>query len=285
MRNLIGVILTVLVLACIGAWLLGEKFVPAVEVARDSARARILKLINEEKLNLKSAEIALAKAEKASIVMRQSVARARVKTRRIEREIAACNRTIDKHRADLVALETRLTAGQKITLVSGRALSFQEARVRVNATAQRLDLAGQKIKFLKDFRDAHQHRLEQLEAVMEQFPVQVAQMRASCFLLKEKVAAAEDFAKWAEDLVDNDASGNVLERAQVALEEAHRTVDDRLMELDVLLESASNRQRIAEPTTDEEPDVDALISEIRSILNGTSGDLSISHVVISKDEN
>lgn len=67
-----------------------------------------------------------------------------------------------------------------------------------------------------------------------------------------------------------------------AVEVTRESARDRTLKL---IDSAMVEREIAEPTTDEEPDVDALISEIRSILNGTSGDLSISHVVISKDEN
>lgn len=284
MRNLKGIVLTVLVITCVGAWLLGKKFVPAIEVARESARDRILKLIDREKLNVKSAEVELAKADDSCIAIRKSVARARVKSRRFEREIAVCKRAIEIDRSDLLALQQRLSAGQPITLVSGRELNHREARSRVNATARRLDLAGQKIRFLKNFRDAHQRRLEQLIEVMQQLPARVAQLKASCAFLREKVATAEDFAQWSEDLVDDDLSGNILQRAESVLEEGHRAVDERLLEIDVLIETASTSQRIAEPASADEPDLNALVLEIRGILAGTDDDLSVSRVVITKDE-
>ena len=279
MRNLIGIALFVLALALIGAWCLGDKLLPAVEVARDNARDRLLAMVDQEKLSLKTAEMSVAKAEAAAAKTRRAVAAGRVKASQIAREIAICSRSIQREKADLASIEARLVADQHIVLISGRKLSLAEATDRVSQSRERLALATEKLGFLEKLHVTHQHRARMLEIVHRQFPHKLSGLRQSVVLLREKIAAAEQYSRWVDEFSDDDSARTALMEAQESLEAAHAATDRRLIEVDVFLETLTGQNQVAAVTEESESgDADELIAEIRDILDDPHGGLSVTRV-------
>lgn len=279
MRNLIGIALFVLALALIGAWCLGDKFGPAVEVARDNARDRLLAIVDQEKLSLKTAEMSVAKAEAAAAKTRRAVAAGRVKASQIAHEIAICSRAIQREKADLASIEARLVSDQHIVLISGRKLTLAEATDRVSQSRERLALATEKLGFLEKLHVTHQHRARMLEIVHRQFPGKLAGLRQSVVLLREKIAAAEQYSRWVDEFSDDDSAKTALMEAQESLEAAHAATDRRLIEVDVFLETLTGQNQVAAVTEESESgDADELIAEIRDILDDPHDGLSVTRV-------
>ena len=99
-------------------------------------------------------------------------------------------------------------------------------------------------------------------------------------LLRQKIEAAAQYSKWVDEFADDDSARTAMIEAQESLESAHAAADHKLIEVDVFLEMLTEQDQVSAVTEESEScDVDALVAEIREILEHPHAGLSITRVV------
>lgn len=263
-RSFVGLVLLVIVFVMIAAWIMGDDWKPLVQGWKTSARHQLQSLVDERKFVLAKARQEYEEARKAADQLTGEVAAARIRVEKVQRDLRVAEREIDEWETQLAAMADRLQSGQAVRLVSGRVLTTEETRLRVENARQRRELAREKCAFLESLLRRHQALHDKLVTARNEAPIRLAHLRLSLDFLADKITFYEvQLAQTGCVDTTEPVMADVFARAQQTLETAHDAVNMKLAECEAILEIP------LDDPIDYAPDVSTsedLLAEIHQIL-------------------
>jgi chromosome segregation ATPase len=245
---------------------LGEKFVPWTRAAQRTMVEKIEQLVDRYEMELEKARHVYEQAKERSIALRGQKVQAVAGVKTIQREIQLAQKVIDESKRQLAVLEERLRMKDELRLVSGRVATPTEIQASVQDYANRIQVAEEKVSYLQQILARRQTRQQKLVELEEQSPSALQRLGNSLDFLARKLDLYRELQQWAQEETAADSQlVGLYENAQRTLEDAHAKLDQKLAELDALLEPAL---KIEPATANETTTPEKLAADIRQILQG-----------------
>lgn len=245
---------------------LGEKFVPWTRAAQRTMVEKIEQLVDRYEMELEKARHAYEQAKERAIALRGQKVQAVAGVKTIQREIQLAQKVIDESKRQLAVLEERLRMKDELRLVSGRVATPTEIQASVQDYANRIQVAEEKVSYLQQILVRRQTRQQKLVELEEQSPAALQRLGNSLDFLARKLDLYRELQRWAQEETAADSQlVGLYENAQRTLEDAHANLDQKLAELDALLEPAL---KFEPATANETTTPEKLAADIRQILKG-----------------
>lgn len=245
---------------------LGEKFVPWTRAAQRTMVEKIEQLVDRYEMELEKARLVYEQAKERFIALRGQKVQAVAGVKTIQREIQLAQKVIDESKRQLAVLEERLRMKDELRLVSGRVATPNEIQASVQDYANRIQVAEEKVSYLQQILVRRQTRQQKLVELEEQSPAALQRLGNSLDFLARKLDLYRELQQWAQEETAADSQlVGLYENAQRTLEDAHTNLDQKLAELDALLEPAL---KIEPATANETTTPEKLAADIRQILKG-----------------
>lgn len=231
-RTLIGTLLIGAVITLAVAGILGDRFGPWVDTARNAARGELESLVDQSKYRLALAEKAVEKARERCSKLREVVAQNESLIKVQERSLGQARREGDESRSGLAFIEERRKAGEVVRLRGGRELTSDELELRVLEYRQRIDQSQEKVRYLEAFVERCRVRQNQLLEQARQAPLELAKLELSLNHLAEKTRFYDEQRKLLAAEGKMAADADLCKEARQTLDKAHAELDAGLSVFD-----------------------------------------------------